>query len=73
MARKKAKKTTKAKKETTRDKALKLLIAKGRDQGFVTQEEILELFQDAEKTGLPVDKLLNYYNNYFHIEPSISI
>jgi RNA polymerase primary sigma factor len=53
------KKKKAAKKESSRSKALKLLIAKGRDQGFVTQEEILELFPDAEKR---IDELDNLYD-----------
>src|SRR3972149_10356783 len=40
-----------------RTKALELLVAKGKDQGFVTQEEILEIFPDAEKHIEDVDDL----------------
>ena len=40
-----------------RTKALELLIAKGKDQGFVTQEEILEIFPDAEKHIEDLDDL----------------
>lgn len=40
-----------------RTKALELLVVKGKDQGFVTQEEILEIFPDAEKHVGDLDDL----------------
>ena len=43
-----------------RAKAIEALLAKGKDQGFVTQEEILELFPDAEKH---IEELDDLYNN----------
>ena len=39
-------------------KAVEVLVKKGREQGFLTQEEILEVFPDAEKR---VDELDNFY------------
>jgi RNA polymerase primary sigma factor len=58
-AKKKAKpaKEGKAGKDNTRKKAVDLLIKKGRDQGFITQEEILEIFPDAEKRVEELDDL----------------
>jgi len=40
-----------------RKKATELLLKKGRDQGFVTQEEILEIFPDAENRIEELDDL----------------
>ena len=42
-----------------RKKATELLLKKGRDQGFVTQEEILEIFPDAENR---IDELDDLYD-----------
>src|SRR3990167_81767 len=39
-------------------KAVEVLVKKGREQGFLTQEDILEVFPDAEKR---VDELDNFY------------
>ncbi len=44
--------------ERTRTKLIKELLARGEDQGFVTQDEILEIFPDAE---FVVDKLDDLY------------
>lgn len=60
-------KKTKAKKTPglkTREKGLKTLIAKGKDQGFVTQEEILELFPDAERR---IDELDDLYDRLLQL------
>src|SRR3989338_10463831 len=38
-------------------KAVQDLIKKGRDQGFLTQEDILEVFPDAEERVLELDEL----------------
>ena len=56
---KKTAKTTKTKKtkDSVREKGIKSLIAKGKDRGFVTQEEILEIFLDAEKRIEELDDL----------------
>lgn len=45
--------------EKKRDKLIKVLIEKGEEQGFVTQDEILEIFPDAEYV---VDKLDDLYD-----------
>ncbi|MFZ2202736.1 MAG: RNA polymerase sigma factor RpoD [Microgenomates group bacterium] len=65
MVKKKIKKPATAKKGTKQLKLPKLiadLVAKGRTQGFVTQDEILELFPDAERH---VDELDQLYGQLF--------
>ncbi len=58
MAKKTSVATKKEKpKKDVRKKEIDTLIAKGKDQGFVTQEEILELFPDAEKRIEELDDL----------------
>ena len=41
----------------TKDNAMEELIKKGRDQGFLTQDEILEYYPDAEKKIAELDEL----------------
>ena len=48
---------TKPPSSDVRKKATELLLKKGRDQGFVTQEEILEIFPDAENRIEELDDL----------------
>src|SRR4030042_3079534 len=43
--------------QLTRKKEIDELLKKGKDQGFVTQEEILELFPDAERRIEELDEL----------------
>jgi len=43
--------------EATRDKLIDNLLKLGRDQGFVTQDDILEIFPDAEKVVAKLDDL----------------
>ena len=43
--------------DASRAKAVEALFVKGKDQGFVTQEEILEIFPDAEKHIEELDDL----------------
>ncbi len=65
MPKTKAKSTKKEATKKTKLKQPKLildLIAKGKDQGFVTQDEILELFPDAESR---VDELDALYDQLF--------
>ncbi len=69
MVRKKLSRSKKTKRKKapglkTREKSLKALIAKGKDQGFVTQEEILELFPDAEKR---IDELDDLYDRLLQL------
>src|SRR5690554_5678939 len=45
--------------EKQRDEMMTVLIRRGEDQGFVTQDEILEVFPDAE---LVVEKLDDFYD-----------
>ena len=65
MAIKKTKKPSTAKKSSKQLKLPKLieeLVVKGKTQGFVTQDEILELFPDAEAH---IDELDQLYNQLF--------
>ncbi len=64
MAKKKEKKVTKKdkkekpfKKNIKRQEEIKKLLAKGKKQGFITQEEILKVFPDAEEKLEEVDEL----------------
>ncbi len=66
MAKKKEKKAIKKdkkakliKKNNKRQEEIKKLLAKGKKQGFVTQEEILRIFPDAEEKIEEVDELYN--------------
>ncbi len=54
--------------DTPRAKALETLIAKGKDQGFVTQEEILEIFPDAEKN---IEKLDDVYDRLLRLSVDV--
>ena len=58
MPEKKTVKPKKNKKEIKREQQIKDLIAKGRKKGFVTQEEILKIFSDAE---LHIEELDDLY------------
>ncbi len=58
MPKKKAIKKKTTKKEKKREEKIKDLLAKGRKKGFVTQEEILKIFPDAE---LCLEELDNLY------------
>ena len=66
MAKAAAKKTKKKKKVTTpkkitpaeRKKQIKALLTQGQENGFITQDQILEVFPDAEKV---VDQLDDFY------------
>lgn len=56
-AKKEVKKTTKSGKVETKLADTKKLIAKGKKQGFVTQDDVLEFFPDAENRIEELDKL----------------
>jgi len=61
MPKKKATKKKTTKKEEKREEKIKDLLAKGRRKGFVTQEEILKIFPDAE---LYLEELDNLYAKF---------
>lgn len=51
--------------QEVRDEMITTLLKKGEDQGFVTQDEILQVFPDAE---LVVDKLDDLYDQLIRLE-----
>lgn len=54
--------------EKKRDKLIEALIEKGKDQGFVAQDEILEVFPDAEYV---LDKLDEFYDSLIENEVDV--
>ena len=61
MAKKKAIPTKRKRTKKARTKEVKGLTAKGKKQGFITQEEILQLYPDAEDRIEELDLLYDRF------------